>query len=529
MTNIDPDPETEKGSPWPAVLCMAFISFSSLLSSTTIEVAFPDIMGSLGVGLETAQWCITIFLIVMTVSMLLTADLVQRIGLRATSALSCLMLIGSSWTGGVAESIEILFLSRAVQGFSAGIIVPLGVILVTRLFPPNKIGRAMGVFGAIMLLAPSMGPVIGGFLVEYSSWRILFFIQVPLALMSLLLGNIFLPKHQVKREGRYDWMGFSFLSISLAAGYTCFFLMTVYGLRSFALQVSAFIYFISTGLFIYSECRASCPIVELGIFRNSAFVINLFIIFVVGVGMFSTILLIPYYLLETLHFTPAQVGLSLLPVGVVMCLIAPIAGIISDVVKPATVIIPSLLLFAISGYFLSETRIGSSLTYIIVGAVIGRIGLSFLLPTLYTHTIRVLEGKFVECGSSLINFARQTGGAVGVMYFSTLFAEMSYVNTRATQFDVSNRVAVMEDYNRLHEFEPDYKGVPESEAPTYVETTLQKDIELVSEHLSFIGIFKFLGWTSMLCVFLWIGAFMTPSFLRRRPETEPRKHKQPAV
>jgi MFS family permease len=175
------------------IFAVGFGSFTSLLSSTTIEVAFPQMMGALALDLNQVQWTITLYMIVMTIAMLLAADVVKRIGVKSTFVLSFVIMSIGSLIGGLSDNLLVLLTGRFFQGFAAGLQAPLATIILGQIFPKNKMGIAMGFFGAIMLMAPAMGPVVGGYIIEVLSWREVFHFQLPMAALSIILAMFYLP------------------------------------------------------------------------------------------------------------------------------------------------------------------------------------------------------------------------------------------------------------------------------------------------------------------------------------------------
>lgn len=500
MTKIDP-------KAWLPVFAVSFGSFSSLLSSTTIEVAFPNLMGTLGIELNSAQWTITLYMIVMTIAMLLSADLVKRFGIRKVSGFSFSLFFLSSWLGGVAQDPETLFVARALQGFSAGLQAPLGAIVVINLFPKDRIGAGMGVFGSIMLLAPSLGPVIGGLIVEYHSWRAVFYFQLPMAVISFVLGQALLPKGEVTTSGKYDWFGLITLAVIILMVFYCLNIVSKQGTHVFILQVGVAVIVIGLIVFAQVEKVASNPIIDLNVFKVLPFSLNLVVIFMMGAGMFSSILLIPYYMLKTLNFTPEQVGLALLPAGLVMAVSSPLAGRLSDRIEPPKIIVPSLFIFSLSGFYLSQIQIGTAIWGLAIGAIIGRIGLSFLLPSLYTNTIKSLNGNFTEYGSSLMNFSRQLGGAIGVMYFSSEFSKNSFITAKYIQYETEKVHVLDSARNFLHNADVPLTQLTAIEQDAYYFNNINTDINLMAEHMSFINLFKFIGYASLAGIAIWLLSY----------------------
>jgi len=178
---------------WFVITTTLMGTITVVLSSTIVNVALPDIMGAFGIGQDQAQWMSTGFLAAMTASMLVNAWLNDAIGIRATFVGSMALFAAASVLGGLAPNENVLTFARVAQGIAAGIIQPLAMIMIFRVFPPEERGTAMGIYGIGVVLAPAVGPVLGGWLIDNYDWRYVFYMGLPTSFLGMLLGTIFLP------------------------------------------------------------------------------------------------------------------------------------------------------------------------------------------------------------------------------------------------------------------------------------------------------------------------------------------------
>ncbi|WP_414828931.1 DHA2 family efflux MFS transporter permease subunit [Alteromonas sp. H39] len=416
---------------WLSVAVVSFGSFTALLSSTNVEIAFPYIMGALGMELKMVQWTVSIFMIVMTIAMFTTADATRRYGLRFCFLLSAFIMLFGSGICALAESSSILIIGRAVQGFAVGFQMPLGAILVSKIFPTERIGFAMGIYGAVMLLAPAMGPVMGGYLVEKFQWGAIFYLQIPLAMFSALTGYLFLKQEKVAQIASakvktYDLMGLLLVSVHIVSMFMCLSEVQEQGLfrvESFSL---ALLCVAALVLFLGQELRHPFPLLNLKLFSKIEFCISLLVILLIGFGLFSSVLIVPYYFQNVLQMPAADVGESLIWTGLIMSLLSPVCGKLSDMDFLFALVVSGLILFFLSCYWISEIQLGSTIQSIILLLILGRIGFSILLPAIYTNSMRMLNETEVADGAVLINLARQLGGTFGVIYVSGYYEHTSY-------------------------------------------------------------------------------------------------------
>ena len=201
---------------WLATVTVMLGTISAVLTTTTVNVAIPDIMGAFGIGQDKAQWLSTGALAAMTVGMLLNAWLLARYGQRRTFIGALCVFIAALLVAGMAPNEAVLIGCRIVQGGVAGVLQPLSMYTLFRVFPPNQRGTAMGLFGMSVILGPALGPTLGGVMIEHFNWRYIFYVAVPVAALGMLLGSIFMPQREDGVRAKFDFAGFTLLAVGLA-------------------------------------------------------------------------------------------------------------------------------------------------------------------------------------------------------------------------------------------------------------------------------------------------------------------------
>jgi len=390
-------------------------TISTVLSSTIINVAIPKIMGAYGIGQDKAQLFSTAFLATMTGAMLLNAWMVQRFGQRATFIFSLSLFLFGSVLGGISPNENVLVLARALQGGAAGLIQPLSMLIIFRVFPPDRRGQAMGVYGIGIVLAPALGPTVGGMLVDGLSWRYVFFVSIPFSVLAILLGNVFLPNREEDSETKaLDTIGLALLAIFL---YTLLMGLSDgsrLGWDNTLIVARLFIAAVSGCAFIFWELHTKEPLLDLSLFANPRFTAAAVITVIFGAGIFGSTYLVPMFVQTVQHFSATQSGLLLMPAGFVMAFAFPIAGRLSDHMPPHVPIAIGLACFGLSTLLFYKVDVNTAFWYLAVLIGFGRLGLSLIMPAVTTASLRALSPSQLGQGSGAISFMRQLGGAFGV-------------------------------------------------------------------------------------------------------------------
>jgi EmrB/QacA subfamily drug resistance transporter len=398
---------------WLVLLTVMIGTMASILSSTIVNVAVPDLSAHFGLGQERAQWVSAAFMLAMTLSMLTTPWLLLRYGLRRTYTGAILMLLIGGIVGGFSVNYPMLLTMRVVEGLASGILQPIPAIVVLRAFNVEEQGKAMGIFGFGVVLAPAIGPSVGGFLVEQFGWRSIFFVVVPFCLVVLMLIRRFLAVNSpMMGDARaLDWRGLLLVGISAIS-----ILNGLVHLHDDLLQATGLL---TLGLaclagFIAYQLRAEHPLMNMKLFGYQQFAMGALVAFIYGMGLFGSTYLLPVYMQLALHYAPSQAGLVLLPAGIVLAFVIPLAGRLADRYPSYILVSFGLGLLALSFALMAIGTRGTAYFTLMAWAVIGRIGLGFVLPALSLGAMRGVDVSLISQGASTINFLRQLGGAIGV-------------------------------------------------------------------------------------------------------------------
>jgi EmrB/QacA subfamily drug resistance transporter len=388
------------------------------MASTIVNVAVPDMSRHFALGQHEAQWLSAGFMAAMTVSMPVTPWLLGRHGYRRTYVGAIVLLLVGSIAGGLSNSFGTVLTMRIAEGLAAGILQPIPAIIILRGFEPDEQGKAMGLFGAGVVLAPALGPSIGGVLVEWFGWRSIFFVATPFCLLALPLAWRLLPHSSpggvdVNAErARLDVVGLVLATAAILLGLTGLARLTGTGwVSGVALLVASAL---ALAVFIVSQKRIAHPLVRLDVFTYPRFTRGALVAFIYGAALFGSTYLLPVFMQIALGLPPSQAGAVLLPAGIALAVVIPVVGRLSTPANRAEYIIAGLALLAASFVAMAAVGPGSGLAALVALALVGRIGLGCILPSLNLAAMEGVPASLIAQGTSLINLLRQLGGASGV-------------------------------------------------------------------------------------------------------------------
>ncbi|MEA1080105.1 DHA2 family efflux MFS transporter permease subunit [Marinobacter qingdaonensis] len=400
---------------WLAVATVMLGTMATVLSATVVNVALHDIMLEFGIRQGRVHWLATGFIAAMTTTMLASAWLLDHFGVRKTLAVAMFLFTVISIAGGFAVSPEQLIAARVGQGAMAGLMQPMGMYLVFRVFPRERRGQAMGIYGMGVILAPALGPVLGGFLVDQLSWRYVMFAPAPVTMIGVAMAWRFLPLPPSRPQPyRFDLPGLVLLGMTISLA-----LDTLNRLQNLAGQesrvlIGAALALLALVLFVVRERRTPHPLMNIALLRNPVFLYANLGALALGLALFGSTYLVPLFVQTALQFTATEAGLLMLPAGIVLGLVFPVAGRLADRQSARKLVIIGIALFASSAVLFALSDLTLAFGWLALWTVLGRIGIGFMLPALSTGALNPLAPEQLGAGSSTINFTRQLGGAFGV-------------------------------------------------------------------------------------------------------------------
>ncbi|WCK52386.1 DHA2 family efflux MFS transporter permease subunit [Aneurinibacillus sp. Ricciae_BoGa-3] len=420
-------PAIRTGPIFGIMLVGAFIAF---LNQTLINVALPQIMQHLNISAVQANWLITIYMLVNGIVIPVTAFLMERFTTRQLYfTLMTLFTVGTLICG-IAPSFSVLLIGRVVQAAGAGILFPLITNVIFTLFPLEKRGAAMGMFGVAINFAPAIGPTLSGWIVESYSWRVLFHIVFPIALLNLIVSFFLIRNVAETSRPKLDVLGVILSTLGFGGVLYGFATAGSSGWSSTNVVATFIVGGVCLVLFIWRQFVVDHPILEFRIFKYRMFTLLTIINVIVTMAMFAGMILMPIYMQNVRGFSPFLSGLMLLPGGVIMGVMSPITGRLFDKMGAKWLAIPGLLITAITTYALAKLDINTSFTYVTAVFTARMFGMAILMMPIFTASLNDLPFKFNRYGTAMVNTLRMVAGAVGMAFFVSVMANNSAIHIR---------------------------------------------------------------------------------------------------
>jgi DHA2 family lincomycin resistance protein-like MFS transporter len=401
-------------------------SFVVILNETMMPVATPLLMQTLNVTAAAAQWLTTAFLLTMSVGIPMTGFLLQRLHTRVMFILAMSLFSIGTFAAMVAPDLQLLVLARVIQASGTAIMMPLLMTTIMTLAPPETRGKTMGYVSTVISVAPAIGPVLSGTIIQYLPWRWLFVLVLPISLFSLWLGWRRIENVTTPREARLD-IASVILSAFAFGG-------SVYGISLFGVPPGpgnppAWIPLLIGGVamvaFVWRQLmlqRRDSALLDLRVFRSRMFTISLTVFALLMLTLFGTIILLPMYLQQVLGLSPMQTGLLLLPGGLLMGRLGPPVGRAYDRVGPARLVIPGVII--VTAVLWAMTLLGTQTRweYILAGHVVMSVGFALLFTPLFTVCLSSVPPQLYSHGSAILGSFNQVGGAAGVALFIAIMS-----------------------------------------------------------------------------------------------------------
>jgi len=420
-------------NPWIIAVAVTLATFMEVLDTSIANVALPHIAGSLSAGQDESTWVLTSYLVSNAIVLPLSGWLSSILG-RKRFYMACVALFTiSSALCGFAPNLPMLIVFRVMQGAGGGGLQPSEQAILADTFPPAKRGMAFAVYGAAVIMAPAIGPTLGGWITDNFSWRWIFFVNIPVGILSLMLTSRLIqdpPEFRRRKwsETRIDYMGLGLIALGLGA------LQIVLdkGQREdwFESQFIVVLSVISAASLIFAviwEWRHKDPIVELHLYKERTFATANFLMFMLGFALLGSTLLLPLFMQTLLGYTAEQAGKALSPGGFAILLMLPLVGFLLSRYDARWLMATGLTVLSLSLFHMTSFDLAVDFRTVTLARIFQGLGLACLFVPINTAAYSFLPPGKNNAASGLMNLARNIGGSVGISFVTTLLA-------RRTQF-----------------------------------------------------------------------------------------------
>jgi MFS transporter, DHA2 family, multidrug resistance protein len=424
-------------NPWAIAFTVTIATFMEVLDTSIANVALPHIAGGLSASVNESTWVLTAYLVANAIVLPLSAWLGSVFGRKRFYMASVAIFTCSSFLCGIAPSLGMLILFRIIQGAGGGGLQPSEQAILADTFPPEKFGMAFAIYGMAVVLAPAIGPTLGGYITDHFNWRWIFFINVPIGVISMFLSYrmiedpLYLKEETRKARARFsiDYIGLGLITLGLG----CLQVVLDKGqeedwLSSHFITVLSVISVTALVGFVVWELRQTYPILDLKLFKNSTFSITWLMMFIVGTGLYGTTVLLPLYLQQLMGYTAQLSGLVLSPGGLTIMVMMPIVGTLITRVQARWLIAFGFGVSALALIHMTNINPQIDFKAAIIYRCLQSIGLAFLFVPLTTIAYVGIPQTQNNQVSSFINLARNVGGSVGIAMVTTIVARRSQVH-----------------------------------------------------------------------------------------------------
>ena len=464
--------------------------FMSVLDTSIVNVAIPVMQDTYGASADSIQWVATAYNLCLGVVVPTSAWLGNRVGLRKLYIVSLVGFAVLSGLCGTADNLNLMIVYRILQAVPGGVIPVTCLTLLTRMVPPKQLGTAMGLYGFGMVVAPGVGPALGGYLVEYIDWRLIFFINVPIGLLGAIAALFVLPRISGAKGQKFDTLGFACIATGLFAILLAVSEGQQWGWTSYPIVILGALSIDMLALFVIVELHVAQPLLDVRVFARWPFVSSMILVGILSTGFFATLYYIPLFLQNGQKITPMNTGLAVLPQAVVMMLIMPLAGRAYDRFGARWPAVTGMLLAGVGVGMMAGFSTDMSRTQVVIWTCIQAAGLALAFMPIMTAGLAALPESISEAGNAYTNLVQRVSGALAIAVFTAL--------TTAWQIqDMADRSSLLKGSGA--DANPQALAMKQQGPGGLLQ--LWQQLQTTTEAQSYSNAFLLLGIATILCAF----------------------------
>lgn len=419
---------------WIIVVTIITSTIIELIDTTIVNVSINTMSGNLGASLEDTAWVITSYAIANVIIIPMTSFLAEKIGRKQYYIGSILLFTLASAFCGFSHSLWELVAFRFLQGIGGGALLSTSQSILFETFPPKERATASGIFSLGIIIGPSIGPVMGGYIVDNLSWQWIFYVNIPIGLLAALLSYIYLKPSKRSENGRpIDWLGIFLLAVGIGAlqivlerGQTDDWFAANY------IVVLTIVSVLALAMLVWWQLKIEHPVINLRVLKSTTLSISAIMTFVLGFGLFSAVFVFPLYAQRIIGYSAFQTGTMLLPGTIIAAMISPFLGkILQSGIRPQYLIILGFGMSAIFGYMMSKSNLETGGAYFFIPLIFRGLGAALLIVPLTALAVSELKPAEIPQGAALNNMMRQMGGSFGIALINTYIALREAANRTA--------------------------------------------------------------------------------------------------
>ena len=413
----------EENRKWWTLTAVAFGLFMIMLDNTVVNVALPSMQRSLHLKISALEWVVTGYALTFGAFMLTGGKLADLFGRRLIFVVGLVVFTASSLACGLAGSAPVLIGARVVQGLGAAMMNPATLSIITVTFPPRQRGTAIGIWAGISALALAVGPLVGGVITQRINWNWIFFINIPVGLIAIAAAFAFIDESRdTSHEQRPDVPGLATSALGLFALSYALIESNTYGWTSARILGAFAVAVVALGAFVLLELRQRLPMLDLSLFRNRIFAGANTVMLLVGLAMFGVFFYVSLYIQQVLGYTPTQAGGAFLPWTVLIILLAPQAGRLSDRIGPGPLVTTGMIVLTGSLFLFARMGVHESFWGLLPGMLLGGVGMSSAMAPVTAAAMSSVRPDKAGVGSAVLNSMRQVGGSLGIAIMGAIVA-----------------------------------------------------------------------------------------------------------
>src|SRR3954453_10382701 len=483
-------------NPWIVAIAVMFATFMEVLDTTVVNVSLPHIAGSLTATIEESTWVLTSSLVANAIILPLTGWLARYFGRKRLLMASVMGFTAASFLCGLAPNLQMLVLFRVIQGATGGAMQPLSQAVLLEAFPPHERGKAMGFWALGIVVAPILGPVLGGWLTDNYSWRWVFYINIPVGIASIVMTKMYIfdPPYLKAESRKVDYWGIGMLAVGIGA------LQIVLDkgqeedwFSSNMILMLSVVAVVTLTALIWHLLVTEDPIVDLRVFKERSYAVGVFLMTIVGFVLYGSMVLLPVMLQTLLGYPPLQAGIAMAPRGVGSFFMMPLTGWMTGHFDARKLLTAGLIIGGGTLIWLSRLNLQAGYWDIFWPQLLQGVGMSLLFVPLTTISMDAIPLEKMGNATSLFNLMRNIGGSIGIAMTGTLLARHGQATTNTlganvTAYDPASQ-SMLAGLRQMFMS----AGADLATATARANAALFGMVQRQATMVSFVGIFQLLG------------------------------------